>query len=86
MKTFLAKILFFIILFNNSFLNAEINVQAKTAIIQDYLSGKILYEKEADWGTLSLSFFLELLGNQKLQLSPSQSVHFQTGVKQVLQF
>ena len=48
MKTFLAKILFFIILFNNSFLNAEINIQAKTAIIQDYLSGKILYEKDSD--------------------------------------
>ena len=48
MKTSLAKILFFIILFNNSFLNAEINIQAKTAIIQDYLSGKILYEKDPD--------------------------------------
>ena len=48
MKTFLVKILFFIILFNNSFLNAEINIQAKTAIIQDYLSGKILYEKDSD--------------------------------------
>ena len=48
MKTFLAKILFFIILFNNSFLNAEINIQAKTAIIQDYLSGKILFEKDPD--------------------------------------
>ena len=48
MKTSLAKILFFIILFNNSFLNAEINIQARTAIIQDYLSGKILYEKDPD--------------------------------------
>ena len=48
MKTFLAKILFFIILFNSSFLYAEINIQVKTAIIQDYLSGKILYEKDPD--------------------------------------
>ena len=48
MKNFLARILFFIILFNNSFLNAEINIRAKTAIIQDYLSGKILYEKDHD--------------------------------------
>ena len=48
MKTFLAKILFFIILFNNSFLNAEINIQAKTAILQDFLSGKILYEKDPE--------------------------------------
>ncbi len=48
MKTFLVKILFFIILFNNSLLKAEINVKAKTAILQDYLSGKILYEKDSD--------------------------------------
>ena len=48
MKTFLVKILFFIILFNNSLLKAEINVKAKTAILQDYLSGKILYEKDPD--------------------------------------
>ena len=27
---------------------AEFNVEAKTAILQDYLSGEILYEKEAD--------------------------------------
>ena len=28
--------------------SAEFNIKAKTAILQDYLSGKILYEKEAD--------------------------------------
>ena len=48
MKSFLVKILFFIILFNNSLLKAEINVKAKTAILQDYLSGKILFEKDPD--------------------------------------
>jgi D-alanyl-D-alanine carboxypeptidase (penicillin-binding protein 5/6) len=48
MKSFLVKILFFIILFNNSLLKAEINIKAKTAILQDYLSGKILYEKDSD--------------------------------------
>ena len=48
MKSFLVKILFFIILFNNSLLKAEIKVTAKTAILQDYLSGKILYEKDSD--------------------------------------
>ena len=48
MKSFLVKILFFIILFNNSLLKAEIYVKAKTAILQDFLSGKILYEKDAD--------------------------------------
>ena len=48
MKTFLIKILFFLILINNSLLNAEINIKAKTAILQDFLSGKILYEKDSD--------------------------------------
>ena len=48
MKTFLIKILFFLILINNSLLNAEINIDVKTAILQDFLSGKILYEKDSD--------------------------------------
>ena len=48
MKTFLIKILFFLILINNSLLNAEINIEVKTAIVQDFLSGKILYEKNSD--------------------------------------
>ena len=48
MKTFLLKILFFLIFINNSLLNAEININAKTAILQDFLSGKILYEKDSD--------------------------------------
>ena len=48
MKNFPIKILFFIFLFNNSLLNAEINIEAKTVILQDFLSGKILYEKDAD--------------------------------------
>ena len=40
---FLFSILFF---FNHSF--ANINIKARTAILQDYLSGEILYEKEPD--------------------------------------
>ena len=48
MKTFLVKILFLLILFSNSLLHAEINIKAKTAILQDFLSGKILYEKDAE--------------------------------------
>ena len=48
MKTFLVKILFFLILINNSLLNAEVNFEVKTAIMQDFLSGKILYEKDPD--------------------------------------
>ena len=48
MKIFLIKILFFLILINNSLLNAEINIEVKTAIMQDFLSGKILYENDSD--------------------------------------
>ena len=48
MKTFLAKILFFLIIINNSLSNAEINFEVKSAILQDFLSGKILYEKDSD--------------------------------------
>ncbi len=48
MKTILTIISFFLIFFNNSLLNAEIKVKAKTVILQDFLSGEILYEKEAD--------------------------------------
>ena len=48
MKTFIAKILFFLIIINNSLSNAEINFEVKTAILQDFLSGKILYEKDSD--------------------------------------
>ncbi len=48
MKIFFGKILFLLIIFTNSFLHAEINIEAKTAILQDFLSGKILYEKDAE--------------------------------------
>ena len=44
------KILFFVIInfFSISFCSAELNVNARTAILQDFYSGEILYEKEAD--------------------------------------
>ena len=48
MKIFFGQILFLLIIFTNSFLHAEINIEAKTAILQDFLSGKILYEKDAE--------------------------------------
>ena len=48
MKNFLFKITLFLFAFNFYPLKAEINLDAKTAILQDYLSGKILYEKEPD--------------------------------------
>lgn len=48
MKISLFKILFFIILINSSLLKAEMNIDVKTAIVQDFLSGKILYEKDPD--------------------------------------
>ena len=45
------KIFTFFILINLFFINvskAKFDVEAKTAILQDFLSGKILYEKEPD--------------------------------------
>ena len=48
MKLFLYKIFFFIILLNISHTSAEINIEAKTVILRDYLSGKILYERDSD--------------------------------------
>ena len=45
------KKIFLLILFNLMFLHtssANININARTAILQDYLSGEILYEKDPD--------------------------------------
>ena len=45
------KKLFSILLLNlifNSIVYANIEIKARTAILQDYLSGEILYEKEPD--------------------------------------
>ena len=43
-------VIFFILLFsiNPSISNANFNIKARTIILQDFLSGKILYEKDAD--------------------------------------
>ncbi len=41
-------IYFFLSLFMHSFSNANFDVKARTAILQDYYSGEILYEKEPD--------------------------------------
>ena len=46
-KIFLYTILF-LAYFTFSIAKAEFNINAKTVILQDYLSGKILYEKESD--------------------------------------
>ena len=49
MRNFLKLILiFFSLILFQSKSNAIISVNAKTAILQDYLSGEILYEKDAD--------------------------------------
>ena len=49
MQNFLKHILFlFSLILFSSKSNAIISVNAKTAILQDYLSGEILYEKDAD--------------------------------------
>ena len=46
MKSFILKIFLFLILINGSLSKAEINFEVKTAILQDFLSGKVLYEME----------------------------------------
>jgi len=48
MKNFIFKIFLFLILINGSLSKAEIDFEVKTAILQDFLSGKILYEKDPD--------------------------------------
>jgi len=48
MKKIILKIFLFLIFTNISFLKAEIDFELKTGILQDALSGKILYEKDSD--------------------------------------
>ena len=48
MKKILFYLLVLTISFNLSNAYAKFNINARTAILQDYLSGKILYEKDAD--------------------------------------
>ena len=45
-KTFL--LIFFFNLFFSTILKANVDIKARTAILQDFLSGEILYEKEPD--------------------------------------
>ena len=48
MKKIILHIIFIILTLSFSAANAQFNINARTAILQDYLSGKILYEKDAD--------------------------------------
>ena len=48
MKKIFSYTILFLVCFTFSIVRAEFNVKAKTVILQDYLSGKILYEKEPD--------------------------------------
>ena len=48
MKKYLILFNLLLIFFLIKPVNAEFNIKAKTAILQDYLSGEILYEKESD--------------------------------------
>ena len=44
--TFYLSLILFLINFGTA--NAKFDIKARTVILQDYLSGKILYEKDAD--------------------------------------
>ncbi len=48
MKKIILHIIVLILTLSYSVANAQFNIKARTAILQDYLSGKILYEKDAD--------------------------------------
>ncbi len=48
MKKIFTSILFLFVLFSYSNANSSFDIKARTVILQDYLSGKILYEKDAD--------------------------------------
>ena len=47
-KKYLTTLMLFFCLFCSKIYSADLNIKAKTAILQDYLSGKILFEKEPD--------------------------------------
>ena len=48
MKNILIYLFVILISVNFSNLHATINIKARTVILQDFLSGTILYEKDAD--------------------------------------
>ena len=47
-KIFITTILLFFTIFYSKIHSAEFDIKAKTVILQDFLSGKILFEKEPD--------------------------------------
>ena len=47
-KKYLASLILFFCLIGSKVYSADFEIKARTAILQDYLSGKILYEKNAD--------------------------------------
>jgi len=47
-KKYLTYLILIFCLLCSKIYSAEFDVKARTAILQDYLSGKILYEKDAD--------------------------------------
>ena len=47
-KKILKSLIIFITLYTSNIYSSEFNIKAKTVILQDYLSGEILYEKEPD--------------------------------------
>jgi len=48
MKKIFIYLFVFLISVGFSKVHAKFNIKARTAILQDFLSGKILYEKDAD--------------------------------------
>ena len=75
-KTFIITILLFFSIFITKINSSEFDIKAKTAILQDYLSGEILFEKEPDMSIYPASMTkimtsiiaFELLENGQLSL------------------
>ena len=47
-KLIVSTLLLILTIFNTTIYSSEFNIKAKSVILQDYLSGEILYEKESD--------------------------------------
>ena len=72
-KKYLASLILFFCLIGSKVYSADFEIKARTAILQDYLSGKILYEKNADlknvhflWSMSYIKFTLYFCARNRL--------------------
>ena len=88
-KLFFYINLFIFIFLNSSYAKTEFDIKARTAILQDYLSGKILYEKKPNLSIFPASMTkimtsivaFELIKNGELSLDDKFLVSEKEGGK-----